>query len=47
MKTISKYNGIKRTISTLRDCYTNQKINKSLILDCLNNSEFQSKYVNY
>lgn len=47
MNTISKYTRIKRTISTLRDCYTNQQIDKSLILNCLNNSEFQSKYVNY
>jgi hypothetical protein len=47
MKTISKYTRIKRTISTLRDCYTNQQLDKSLILNCLNNSEFQSKYVNY
>lgn len=47
MNTISKYTKIKRTISTLRDCYTSQKIDKSLIIDCLKNSEFQSKYVNY
>lgn len=36
---------IKRTIYALKDCYSNQKIDKDTIIKCLNSKEFQHKYV--
>lgn len=44
---LTNYTKIKRTIITLQSCYTNQKIDKETILRCLNDANFQIKYVNY
>jgi hypothetical protein len=44
MKTYTK---IKRTIQTLKNCYTNQHISKETVINCLNNDDFQTRYVNY
>ena len=44
MKTYTK---IKRTILALQYCYPLQKISKESILFCLNDEDFQSKYVSF
>lgn len=44
---ITMYTIIKRTILALQDCYSNQKIDKQTIIGCLNDANFQSKYVRY
>lgn len=44
---LSKFTQIRRTIEALQSCYTNQRIDKETVLNCLNNPQFQSKYVNY
>ena len=47
MQTLTKFTVIKRTILTLQSCYTNQKIDRETILKCLNNIDFQVKYIKY
>jgi hypothetical protein len=44
---MSNYQKIRRTLQALFDCYPNQKIDKLVVVMCLNDVEFQSKYVNY
>jgi|VirMetMinimDraft_7_1064189.scaffolds.fasta_scaffold08517_6 hypothetical protein len=47
MKTLTKYTVIKRTLLTLQNCYPCQKIDKQTIINCLNNTNFQDKYIKY
>lgn len=47
MKNLTNFSKIKRTIQQLQFCYENCKIEKYTILKCLENEDFQSKYVNY
>ena len=47
MKTLTNYTKLKRTILALQYSYGNQKIDKQTIINCLNNIEFQTKYVNF
>ena len=40
------YTKIKLTIQALQYCYPNQNISRVSIIHCLNDKDFQSKYVN-
>lgn len=44
---MSNYTRIKRTIQALKFAYPFQEIGKKAVLNCLVNTEFQNKYVNY
>lgn len=44
---MSNYTRIKRTIQALQFAYPNQEISKESVLNCLDDTEFQTKYVNY
>ena len=47
VKTLSTFTQIKRTYAALMSCYVGQTIDKETVLKCLQNKDFQSKYVNY
>ena len=44
---LSKFTVIKRTILTLQNCYGYQKMDRETIIKCLNNIDFQVKYIKY
>lgn len=44
---MKQYTKIKRTIQALRYGYPQQNLDKTLILKCLSDKQFQAKYVNY
>ena len=46
-KSISNFTRIRRTIGTLKACYPCQSVDKATVLECLNDKDFQHKYVEY
>jgi hypothetical protein len=44
---MTNYTKIKRTIQALQYCYPMQTISKCTIAKCLNDADFQTKYINY